>query len=404
MRTLILLGLLASCRDPAPAPETLGDPRPATPVASDARPAVPVNTHTQRHVVPRREGPIEPAFYATQFSQTPTVAQLAAIGALAFRDKTLSHQGTLACASCHDPEHAFGPGRDRPGLRVAPSLKYLQAIPHFTEHYVDAELDTGEDQGPAGGLTWDGRAQSLHDQAKVPLYDPEEMANGSAHELVGKLVRAAYAATVKAAFGADIFADEAKAEKALLLAIEVYQQDASVFAPFTSKYDDVVRGTAELTPAEARGKQLFDDPAKGNCARCHPDVGHSPMFSDYGYVAIGAPAGTSKNLDLGLCGPVRTDLAQHPEYCGKFRTPSLRNVATRRRFFHAGAVRSLRDVVRFYATRDTAPASWSSGLPAAYAANLDRQAPFGGTPGGPPALTEAEITDIVAFLTTLTDR
>jgi cytochrome c peroxidase len=95
-------------------------------------------------------------------------------------------------------------------------------------------------------------------------------------------------------------------------------------------------------------------------------------------------------------------------------TPTLRNVATRRVFFHNGAIRSLRDAIEFYATRDSSPARWypreANGglrvfddLPPERRSAIDREAPFGRKPGDPPALSEREIDDIVAFLQTLTD-
>ncbi len=118
--------------------------------------------------------------------------------------------------------------------------------------------------------------------------------------------------------------------------------------------------------------------------------------------------------DLGLCGPMRTDLADKKEYCGLFRTPSLRNVAQRGVFFHNGIFHRLEDAVRFYAERDTHPQKWYpraadgivvkfDDLPAPYQRNLDTQAPFDRHLGDPPALTDADIRDIVAFLNTLTD-
>ena len=362
---------------------------------------MPANKHAKRRTPPTGTPAQAHAFYATKFSRQPSVPELMAIGELAFRDRSLSHAGSLACASCHDPAHVYAPVVERPGLRVAPSLRYVHVIPAFTEHFVDPELDTGEDQGPAGGLTWDGRAQSLHDQARAPLFSVDEMALTGDHELATKLARTSYAAQFRATFGTDIFASDDQAVKALLLALETFQEDPQRFYPYSSKYDDVARGTATFTPAEARGKALFDDAAKGNCARCHPDVGPFPAFSDYGYVALGVPAVPGGKSDLGLCGPLRKDLATHVEYCGKFRTPSLRNVATRKRFFHNGGVRSLADAVRFYATRDATPAKWKTDLPARYRANLDLEPPFGGKT---PALTEPEIADVVAFLETLTDR
>jgi cytochrome c peroxidase len=400
---LVLVLVLGSCGDStSPA---------ATPVATAAvvapaapAPAIPANTHAQRRQPHRETAPAaDRAFYTTSFSRTPSAAELRALGALAFRDRSLSHDRKLACASCHDPAHAFGPVVARPGLRVAPSLRYLQAVPRFTEHYVDPELDDGADQGPAGGLTWDGRAQSLHDQARSPLYGADEMALASPHELVQRFAHAPYAAQARASFGADVFADDDRAEKALLLALEVYQQDPAAFYPYSSKFDAVIRGTETLTPAEQRGKQLFDDPAKGNCARCHPDIGPAPAFTDYGFIALGVPRSPARGapLDLGLCGPRRHDLADRTEYCGKFRTPSLRNVAVRTRFFHNGSLTSLHDVVLFYATRDSDPKHWATDLPAQYRGNLDMEPPFGAKT---PVLTELEIADLVAFLGTLTDR
>ena len=65
-----------------------------------------------------------------------------------------------------------------------------------------------------------------------------------------------------------------------------------------------------------------------------------------------------KYFDLGACGPIRTDLADHPELCGIFKAPTLRNVALKKRYFHNGVIKSLRDAVRFYAERDTKPELW----------------------------------------------
>ena len=144
-----------------------------------------------------------------------------------------------------------------------------------------------------------------------------------------------------------------------------------------------------------------------------------PIFTDFGFVALAVPRNPElpanrdpKFFDLGLCGPLRTDLATHPEYCGMFRTPSLRNVALRKRFFHNGAIHSLRDAVAFYATRDTNPAKWYShsngparydDLPERYWPNVSHEVPFAPLPGNKPRLNDREIDDIVAFLGTLTD-
>jgi cytochrome c peroxidase len=372
------------------------------------------------------------------YAQRLDVPGLTALGRALFFDPGLSANGRVACASCHDPAHAYGPpnglavqpagGAGRAahaGFRAAPSLRYLQALPAFTEHHVEDEGDDSIDLGPTGGHTWDGRAGSAHEQARLPLLSPAEMGGPTPAAVVERLRRSAYAEQFRASFGARIFERPDAAFDAAALALEVFQQAPADFYPYSSRYDSVLRGQAGLDAREARGLALFNDPAKGNCAACHlsertPD-GAFPLFSDFGHIAIGVPRNRAlpanadpRFVDLGLCGPLRTDFVDHPAYCGLFRTPSLRNVALRRRFFHNGAVASLEDAVRFYVQRDTAPARWygrdATGrprrfedLPARFQANLNREPPFGGAPGGAPALDAGEIADVVAFLKTLTD-
>jgi cytochrome c peroxidase len=373
-------------------------------------------------------------FYANTFEKMPAAAALTALGRELFSDPALSASGKISCASCHDPKHAFGPPNDLPvqrgggdgrsfGMRAVPSLMYTQNVPPFTEHFVDDEGDDSADQGPAGGRTWDGRSQSVHDQARLPLFSPFEMANPDVDAVVKK-VRARYAVQFRAAFGQKIFDDSALAFKGVLMALEAYQQSPTEFYPYSSKYDAWLRHEISLSPQERRGLAAFNDPGKGNCARCHPSAMHKgafPQFTDFGFAAIGAPrnaaipANSDRQYDdLGLCGPLRTDLQERHEYCGLFRTPSLRNVAMRPVFFHNGVLHALSDAVRFYAERDTQPQKWYSrapdggtkkfdDLPAAYRANIDTQPPFDRRMGDSPPLSDADIEDMVVFLETLSD-
>lgn len=374
-------------------------------------------------------------FYANSFEKVPTAAAMTSIGRKLFFDESLSASGKMACATCHDPARAFGPANGLPvqrgggdgrqsGVRAVPSLMYSQNVPPFTEHYFDDEGDDSIDQGPAGGRTWDGRSQSAHDQARLPLFSPFEMANPSVDAVVSKVQKASYAAQLRETFGDTVFDDKALAFKAVLMALETFQQSPTEFYPYSSKYDAWLRHEAALSSDELRGLAAFNDPAKGNCARCHPSglrMGAFPQFTDFGYAAVGVPRNMAipanadkRYYDLGLCGPLRTDLADKKEYCGFFRTPSLRNVATRRVFFHNGKLHRLEDAVRFYAERDTRPQKWYShgavgvtlkfdDLPMQYQGNVDTQAPFDRHVGNPPALNEADIKDIVEFLNTLTD-
>jgi cytochrome c peroxidase len=386
-------------------------------------------------VRPANRATPERPFYSDSFEKIPTADALAAVGRALFRDPSLSASGKMACATCHSPARAFGPpnalpvqrgGADghHPGVRAVPSLMYLQNVPSFTEHFFEDEGDDSIDQGPAGGRTWDGRAQSAHDQARLPLFSPFEMANSGVEAVVAKVEHAAYAAQFRDTFGERVFDDKELAFKGVLMALETYQQDPGEFYPYTSKYDAWLRHQAVLTSAETRGLAAFNDPAKGNCGRCHPSTmrgGAFPQFTDFGYAAIGAPRNAKipsnadkRYDDLGLCGPLRSDLSNRKEYCGLFRTPSLRNVGTRRVFFHNGVFHRLEDVVRFYAERDTSPQKWYSraadgstqkfdDLPDGYQRNLDREAPFDRHAGDQPAFSERDVKDIVAFLNTLTD-
>jgi cytochrome c peroxidase len=111
---------------------------------------------------------------------------------------------------------------------------------------------------------------------------------------------------------------------------------------------------------------------------------------------------------------LRVDFLRRTDYCGLFRTPTLRNVALRKVFFHNGGTHSLRDAVRFYVERETHPERWYprkadggidkyDDLPAAAKANINSDPPFDRKAGDAAALTPTEIDDVVAFLQTLTD-
>jgi cytochrome c peroxidase len=380
--------------------------------------------------IPHR-APAAGAFTAGQPASDPPAAVLQQIGRLMFFDQSLSASGKQACGTCHDPRYAYGPppgkaialgGKDmsQSGTRAVPSLRYLHGAPPFAENhrFVDGDV------GPVGGFTWDGRAPSLRAQAMLPLLAANEMANGGPADVAHKLAKTAYADQFRAAFGADIFEDPQRAFEAGLRALEAFQQIPAEFFPYSSRYDAFLRGDVELTEQEERGAALFKDPAKGNCASCHLGVsraGTPPPFSDYDFANVGVPrnprlpANSDPNYyDLGLCGPARLDLAGRKEYCGFFRSPTVRNVALRDAFFHNGVFTTLREVMHFYNERDLHPEKYYSrnpdgsvhkfdDLPPGYQDNVDHDPPLDRKAGAPEALSESEIDDIIAFLDTLTD-
>lgn len=397
--------------------------------------------------------------------QRPEVLPLSAVAQLGqriFNDPALSASGTQACASCHSRAQAYGPPDgaaarlggphgDVQGNRAVPGLGYLYRVPNFSigpdineAENVNLNQVAGQSAGlaraqktvgaatsavamvPQGGLFWDGRVNTLEEQAKGPLLNPVEMANRDLMVVAAKLRKAPYVDAFTPLFGAQILDKPNLLVDEAMFAVARFQVEDVSFHPYTSKYDYWLEGKARLTAAELRGLKLFDDKDKANCAGCHLDKpskdGQPPLFTDFQYEALGAPRNRElavnrdpKHYDLGLCGPLRHDIAAQTQYCGMFRTPSLRNTATRKVFFHNGVYHKLEDVLAFYDFRDVQPEKiYPKGpggqplkfddTPKAYLANMDVvDPPFDRKLGQAPAMTEQDMRDIVAFLATLTD-
>jgi cytochrome c peroxidase len=251
------------------------------------------------------------------------------------------------------------------------------------------------------------------------------MANRNMAELNVKLRHASYAGRFQELFGIAIFDHPTDAITRATEAVEAFQTEDPSFQPYTSKFDSVMSGHASFTDQERRGYRLFNDPRNGNCAKCHVDApgpgGRPAQFTDFGFVALGVPRNPEleanndpRYFDLGLCGPIRGDLAKEAALCGMFKTPTLRNVAGRQAYFHNGGFHSLENVLKFYSERDSAPAKWypaASGkvvvyddLPASYRTNVDHvDEPFTRKPGDKPAFRGRDIDDLIAFLKTLDD-
>ena len=355
----------------------------------------------------------------------PLSAQ-AALGEKIFADVSLSASGRQACAGCHSPDNAHSPANDlsvqlggplldQQGTRQAPSINYLSFNIAF---FFDTEGT------PTGGFFWDGRAASLGAQAGEPFVNPFEMANTSVADVIDKLSRSTYAAEFRGVFGADIFSRPADAMTGVKLALAQYQREDSDFHPFSSKYDEFLRGKVGLSDQELRGLALFNNPTRGNCIGCHPSGrgadGSFPLFTDFTYDNLGVPRNPliarnadPTHFDLGLCG--RPELAARADLCGAFKVPSLRNVALRRVFFHNGRFSSLKDAITFYVQRDTHPEKWYplnadgsvnkfDDLPEKYRANVNTvEVPYNRHPGEAPALSDSEVDDVIAFLKTLSD-
>ena len=367
---------------------------------------------------------------------TPPPSRLERLGELIFSDASLSEPRGTSCLSCHLPGTGFannhgsrigvalGSLPNSLGTRNAMANAYSHFAPPFSFRVVDGDVD------PMGGLFWDGRADTMPQQALGPFLNPKEMNNPSAAAVVAKIAKAAYADEFKAEFGANVFKVPEVAFQKVGAAIAAFETRKTPDR-FSSKYDQFIGGKTKLSLSETRGMNLFMDPLRGNCASCHTMNPNSKnpqdsLFTDFAHYAEGVPrnmqipanANPSK-FDLGLCGPDRSRPAlganvppnvSIEKFCGTFKMPSLRNVADRQAFMHNGFFKKLRDVVSFYATRNADPKRWygpagiANDVPAAYLPNIiNDRVPFNRPASAGPALSEAEIDDVVAFLTTLSD-
>lgn len=341
------------------------------------------------------------------------------LGQQLFFDTNLSKQRTQSCATCHAPDKGFTDHRGQGvaaaaslgddgkslGDRNAPSAAYAALTPPFYQnkdgHYV-------------GGQFWDGRANTLADQAAGPPLNPVEMGMPDKASIIARLQEnLTYQAQFKTLYGQDIFTTPDTAYAAMTDAIAAFEA-TDFFAPFDSKYDRYLRGEYELTSQEELGRTLFFSEQFTNCNQCHqlrPTPGSKDeTFSNYEYHNIGVPENTALRAingatvkDYGLFNhPAITDEAQK----GKFKTPTLRNIAVTGPYMHNGVFKDLRTVVLFYnkynsrsEKRQINPETGQRFAPPEVPENLSLVELEHG-----PALTDKRIDALVAFLKTLTDQ
>lgn len=330
------------------------------------------------------------------------------LGKLLFFEKSLSTPVGQDCSACHKPEFAFAdPDTGLPVSKGAVEGRYgnRNDMPAAYAAYVPPlHKDTVEDIW-VGGLFWDGRANSLEEQAMGPPLNPLEMANLDTVSIRDKLSELNYAEMFNEIYGPDALDDPSTAFSNMADAIAAYERSAELNR-FDSKYDHFLRGEAELSEQEIRGMGLFVAETKGNCAACHPSTpspdGTPPLFTDYTYDNLGTPRNPENPfytlshdlnpdgfdyIDLGLAITVND-----PAENGKFRVPTLRNAALTPPYLHNGVFKTLYQVVAFYNTRDVGP--WP---PPEVDENVNDEEL------GDLGLSNQEIEDIVAFLMTLND-
>jgi cytochrome c peroxidase len=295
---------------PPPPPPRSPRPLPPPPVAavqdgSDEPPPPPLG--------------LPPVFWPEENDYSREKAEL---GRLLYFDKRLSSDGTISCATCHEPVKAYADGQpvsvgisSQKGGRNAPTV--------INRAYSTAQF-------------WDGRAATLEEQVKGPLANPLEMTvdteSNGAHEAVVRRIRAipGYVALFTKVFGPGEFDIDHVAR-----AIATFERTVlSGNAP----YDRYQAGDpAALSPAQVRGKDIFFK--KAACDSCH--LGFN--FTD----------GSYENIGIGMDKPIPADLGRfkitgREEETGAFKTPTLREIERTAPYMHNGSLGTLEEVVEHY--------------------------------------------------------
>ena len=278
-----------------------------------------------------------------------------------FSNMNLSKNRNVACATCHSPENAFidprkdvaegaissGTIKNSFGRRNTPTLTYTLLTPPLIS----------DSTGPIGGLFFDGRVNNFEDQILHPLFDENEM--GLSNELM-LFNRLKADSKVKEKI-TQIFGQEALETPGALLnsvqtSIAAFERSKE-FSAFDSKYDRFLAGSYTMSKKEERGFNIFFSDVS-NCMNCHllnkGTLSKEEPFTDLRYHNIGVPR-NQLLAEEKIRGPSYNDrgLEENPDFSnaenrGKFKTPTLRNVAITSPYMHNGIFQELRTALLFY--------------------------------------------------------
>lgn len=325
------------------------------------------------------------------------------IGKAIFFDESLSEPAGQSCATCHIPEKGFADKYAR--ITSEGAVKGLfsnrNSMTCAYSAYVPALSYDEEEETYVGGLFWDGRVNSLEEQAAQPFVNPLEMGNENVSDVVRKARSAYWYPDFVRIYGEHESADTVFSY--INEAIAIYERSAEM-NPFSSKFDAWQAGKCQLTEEEKLGYELFKE--KGLCAECHildlDERAGKVLFTDHTYDNLGIPSNPDNPFfrvpaPYNTCGKDTMDLGlgsqlRDPEEYGKFRVPTLRNIALTAPYGHNGYFKTLEEIVHFYNVRDVEdfpPAEYPETV------NKDELGNLG--------LSQAEEAAIVAFLRTLTD-
>ena len=306
----------------------------------------------------------------------PAFTTKSALGESLYSDTNLSANRTQSCATCHNPEHAFIDDRlDADGLigavslgddeislgdRNTPTAGYAKFSSEFhigSRTRFNSQQD--DYQGAIGGQFLDGRETDLKGQASGPPTNPIEMGMADKAAVIARIrENTDYIESFEHIFGSDIFNDTDTAYDAMAVSIGEFEK-TDQFSPFDSKYDLFLKGEYTYDPLSkaAAGKALFFSQQFTNCATCHqlqPNSHAEETFTGYEYHNIGVPINQAARLLNGKPAEfVDNGLFENPEIDdeaqkGKYKTPTLRNVAVTEPYMHNGVFRDLKTVIQFY--------------------------------------------------------
>ena len=238
------------------------------------------------------------------------------LGRLLFFDTRLSADGTVACASCHNPRFAF-----TDGVRVSEGIGGQEGNRN-SPTVINASLSTTQ--------FWDGRAGSLEEQALGPLTNPIEMGNTSLDAVAERLRQiSGYRDLFEKVFHTHSLTIDQVAE-----AIAAFERTV---VSENSAFDRFRAGEkGALTKRQERGMTLFF--GKARCHNCHGE----PTFADGRFHNLGVGINNSKT-DNG-----RSEVTKVTTDMGKFKTPTLREIAATAPYMHDGSLKSLEEVIDFY--------------------------------------------------------
>jgi cytochrome c peroxidase len=310
----------------------------------------------------------------------------ALLGEQLFSDKNLSFNRTQSCETCHNPESGLSDDRDNTGIagtpyaaslgddgvsfgdRNAPTASYAAFSPTFSEgtreRSASQQTSGVEDyEGFLGGQFWDGREADLAGQAGGPPLNPIEMGMPDSASVVERLQEnSEYVEAFEYLYSDDIFDDVDLAYAAMAESIAAFEtNDAEQFYPFDSKYDRYLLGDYEypVTSKAIYGKVLFFS-SDFTCASCHQlqEIGEKgEIFTSFEYHNIGVPINTELRIANGTTdstpdyvdeGLYLNSSVDNETARGKFKVPTLRNIAVTAPYMHNGVFQELDTVIRFY--------------------------------------------------------